>query len=191
MKKAIFLDRDGVINENVKDLVKISQFNLLPNVAEAIKKINDSGYLAIIITNQPIIAKGFCTFKEMEKIHEKMKELISKKGAFIDKLYMCPHHPEKGFPGEFAELKIDCSCRKPKPGLFLQAIKELDIDPKKSWSIGDSLSDIEASKKAGIKAIFLTSGGGSGSKNESELKDSKPDYIKKNLLDAVDFILKN
>jgi len=190
MKKAIFLDRDGVINENVKDLVKVSQLKLLPNVAEAIKKINDSGYLVVIITNQPIISKGFCTFEDMEKIHDKMKQIISEKGAFIDKIYICPHHPEKGFPKEIVELKIDCSCRKPKPGLFLQAIKELDIDFKKSWSIGDSNSDTEAAEKAGLKTILLSSGGGSGSKHESELKDSKPDFVKKDLLEAVEFIIK-
>ena len=189
MKKAVFLDRDGVINENVENLTKVSQFKLIAGAAEAIKRLNDAGYLVVVITNQPIIAKGFCTFEEMEKIHDKMKKLLAKKGAHIDRIYICPHHPEKGFPGEVPELKIDCSCRKPKPGLFLQAIKELDINIKESWSIGDSKSDVEASKKAGIRTIFLSLGGGSGAKHELELKDVKPDYIKKDLSEAVDFIL--
>src|SRR3989344_3159637 len=184
MKKAIFLDRDGVINENVKDLTKLSQIKLIPNVAEAIKKINDSGYLVIIITNQPIIAKGFCTFEDIEKIHMKIKGMIAKIGGHIDRIYMCPHHPERGFEVEVVELKINCLCRKPKPGLFLQAIKELNINPKTSWSIGDSLSDIAASKKAGIKSILLISGGGSGSKQEFKLRGIKADYVKADLLEA-------
>jgi len=189
MNKAIFLDRDGVINDNVNNLVEPSQFKMLPGASEAIKKINDSGYLVVLITNQPVIAKGFCTFEGMNKIHEKMNDFLAEKGARLDKVYICPHHPKKGFPGEVPELKIDCDCRKPKSGLFLKAIKELDIDAVQSWSIGDSHGDTEAAKKVGIKTIFLTSGGGAGSKQEKELGYVKSDYVKYDLLEAVEFIL--
>lgn len=191
MKKAVFLDRDGVINQNVKDLTKPEQFVLIKGIPEAIKKLNDNGYLIIIVTNQPIIAKGFCTFEEMDKIHEKMKKLLATKGAFIDAIYTCPHHPEKGFSGEVPELKIICECRKPKPGLLLKAIKEHNIDRKKSWAIGDSKIDTAAGKAAGIKTIFLTSGGSSGSREERELVNVKPDKVFYDLKEAVDYIIDN
>lgn len=188
MKKAIFLDRDGVINENVKDMNRVEQFVMLPNVSKAIKKINDAGYLAIIITNQPIIAKGFLSFETLENIHEKMKDELRKDGAHIDDIFVCPHHPKKGFPGEIVELKIDCACRKPKPGLFLQAIKKYNIDVSKSWMIGDSKSDVVAAKNAGINSIFIPDKG-SGAEHETKLKEVKPDFEKKDLMDAVKLIL--
>lgn len=188
-QKAIFLDRDGVINENVKELSKLEDFKILPNVEVAIKKINDAGYLAIIVTNQPIISKGFLTFETLNLMHDKLKHDLKKHHAHIDDIFVCPHHPKKGFPGEIVELKIDCDCRKPKPGLFLQAIKKYNIDVSKSWIIGDSKSDILAGEKIGVKTIFIP-GKGSGAEHESKLEDVIPDYEKVDLLDAVNFILK-
>jgi len=190
MRKAIFIDRDGVINENVGDLVKPEQLKFLPGASEAIKNINASEYLAIIITNQPHIAKGFCTFEDMDKIHARMKDLLHERGARVDAIYVCPHHPKKGFEGEVPELKIACDCRKPKPGLILQAIKEHNIDPAKSWMIGDSKSDVVAGQGAGVKTIFVITGGGSGATHEDSLQDVKPDFVKKDLGEAVELILK-
>ena len=110
-QKAIFLDRDGTINKSNGFITKPEQFELIPGVAEAIKKINKSGYLAIVITNQPVIARGDCTFEELAEIHAKMETELGKEGAFIDGLYFCPHHTDKGFPGERPEYKRDCNCR--------------------------------------------------------------------------------
>jgi D-glycero-D-manno-heptose 1,7-bisphosphate phosphatase len=188
--KAIFLDRDGVINKNIKDMKKPEQFEILKGTSEAIKKINDTGYLAVVVTNQPTISKGFLSFENMEKIHDKMNKELTKYNAHIDAIYMCPHHPEKGFEREIPELKIDCNCRKPKPGMITDAIRDYNIDIRGSWIIGDSLTDIVAGKNAGIKTAFIYSGGGSGSKNEKKYKTIKPDMTCHNLLDAIKNIIK-
>lgn len=150
-QKAVFLDRDGTINKYVGFLTKLEQFELLPGAAEAIKKINKSGYLAIIVTNQPVIARGECTWDELKEIHDKMETELGKEGAFVDAIYICPHHPDKGFDGELPEYKFDCECRKPKPGLLFQAAKDFNIDLSQSIMIGDSERDIEAGKSAGCQ----------------------------------------
>jgi len=151
-QKAIFLDRDGTINKYVGFLRNIDEFELIEGVSEAIKKINQSGYLAIVVTNQPVIARGEVTWDELHEIHRRMETLLGKDGAYIDGIYICPHHPDKGFEGERPEYKIDCDCRKPKPGLLLQAVKEFNIDLSQSIMIGDSDGDVEAGKNAGCKS---------------------------------------
>ena len=150
-QKAIFLDRDGTINKMVGFITKPEQFELLPGVAKAIKAINKSGYLAIVITNQPVIARGDCTFEQLQTIHSKMETELGKEGAFVDAIYVCPHHTDKGFSGERPEYKCDCDCRKPKPGLLLQAAKDFNIDLSQSYMIGDSDRDVEAGENAGVK----------------------------------------
>ena len=189
-QKAILLDRDGVINKNVKDMKTPEQLDIIEGVPEAIKKINDAGYLAIIVTNQPTISKGFLTFEDMDKIHEKMNKELAQHDAHIDAIYMCPHHPEKGFAGEIPELKIDCNCRKPKPGLLTDAIKEYNIDKQHSWMIGDSMTDVAAGKNAGIKTVYVSSGAGSGRKDEKDYAHIVPDMTCVDLLEAVKKILK-
>lgn len=150
-QKAIFLDRDGTINKYVGFLRNIDDFELIEGVAEAIKLINQSGYLAIVVTNQPVIARGEVTWEELNEIHKKMATLLGKEGAYVDGIYICPHHPDKGFEGERPEYKIDCDCRKPKPGLLFQAAKDFNIDLSESYMIGDSLRDVKAGENAGIK----------------------------------------
>ncbi|SDB76034.1 D,D-heptose 1,7-bisphosphate phosphatase [Bacteroides ovatus] len=150
-QKAIFLDRDGTINKMVGFITKPEQFELLPGVAKAIKAINKSGYLAIVITNQPVIARGDCTFEQLQTIHNKMETELGKEGAFVDAIYVCPHHTDKGFSGERPEYKCDCDCRKPKPGLLLQAAKDFNIDLSQSYMIGDSDRDVKAGENAGVK----------------------------------------
>ena len=154
-QKAIFLDRDGTINKYVGFLTKPEQFELLPGVAEAIKWINKSGYLAIIVTNQPVIARGECNWEELQKIHDKMETELGKAGAFVDGIYVCPHHKDKGFEGERPEYKFDCGCRKPKIGLFLQAAENFNINLTQSFMIGDSERDVEAGRHAGCKDSIL------------------------------------
>ena len=153
-QKAIFLDRDGTINKYVGFLRNIDDFELIEGVAEAIKLINQSGYLAIVVTNQPVIARGEVTWEELNGIHKKMVTLLGKEGAYVDGIYICPHHPDKGFEGERPEYKIDCDCRKPKPGLLLQAAKDFNIDMSESYMIGDSHRDVEAGENAGVMKSF-------------------------------------
>lgn len=154
-QKAVFLDRDGTINQYVGFLRNEEQFELLEGVAEAVKKINESGYLAIVVTNQPVIARGEVSFEELEKIHCKMETLLGKEGAYLDAIYYCPHHPHKGYKGEVAELKIDCGCRKPKPGMILQAAEKFHIDLSQSWMVGDGQNDIQAGKEAGCRTALI------------------------------------
>lgn len=154
-QKAIFLDRDGTINKYVGFLRNIDDFELEKGAAEAIKRINQSGYLAIVITNQPVIARGELKIAELEEIHNKMETLLGLQGAYLDAVYYCPHHPHKGYPGEVAELKIDCNCRKPKPGLILEAAGKFNIDLKESWMIGDGENDIKAGKAAGCRTALI------------------------------------
>lgn len=154
-QKAIFLDRDGTVNKYVGFLRNIDDFELLPGVAEAIRKINESGFLAIVVTNQPVIARGEVTWDELKEIHNKMETLLGKEGAYLDGIYFCPHHPDKGFEGEIPELKVDCDCRKPKPGLLLKAAEDFNIDLENSWMVGDGKSDVLAGKNAGCKTAFI------------------------------------
>lgn len=155
MQKAIFLDRDGTINKYVGFLRYIDEFELLPGVSEAIKRINSLGYLAIVTTNQPVIARGEVSFDELELIHQKMETLLGNEGAYLNEIYYCAHHPHKGYKGEISELKFDCSCRKPKPGMILKAAEKYNIDLSKSWIIGDSENDIKAGKLAGCKTVLV------------------------------------
>ncbi len=154
-QKAIFLDRDGTINKYVGFLRNINEFELIDGVAEAIKAINNSGYLAIVVTNQPVIARGEVTLEELLEIHNKMETLLGLEGAYLDSIYFCPHHPHKGYDGEVRELKIDCDCRKPKPGMLLKAAKEFNIDLSQSWMVGDSEDDVLAGRAAGCKTGLI------------------------------------
>lgn len=154
-QKAIFFDRDGTINQYVGFLHSPDEFVLIDGVAEAIRKINSSGYLVIVVTNQPVIARGEVTYEGLEEIHNKMETLLGLEGAYIDGLYFCPHHPHKGFEGEVPELKIDCDCRKPKPGMLLRAAEDFNIDLSKSWMIGDGENDVKAGVAAGCRTALI------------------------------------
>lgn len=154
-QKAVFLDRDGTINKYVGFLRHIEEFELLPGVEEAIGKINAAGYLAVVITNQPVIARGEVTVPQLNEIHNKMETLLGQKGVYLDAIYYCPHHPHKGYEGEIPELKFDCSCRKPKPGMLLQAAADFNIDLSQSWMIGDGENDVKAGIAAGCKTALI------------------------------------
>lgn len=156
-QKAIFLDRDGTINKYVGFLRSIDEFELEEGAAEAIKMINQSGYLAIVATNQPVIARGEVTVPELNLIHDKMETELGKAEAYIDGLYYCPHHPHKGYEGEVPELKVDCDCRKPKPGLLIKASRDFNIDLSKSWMIGDGENDVKAGIAAGTHTALIGS----------------------------------
>jgi len=157
-QRAVFLDRDGTINQYVGFLRRIEDFQLIDGAAEAVRRINQSGYLAIVVTNQPVIARGDVTWAELEMIHRKMETLLGEKGAYIDDIFVCPHHPDKGFPGEVAAYKMECDCRKPKPGLLLHAAKQYNIDLSESWMIGDSPQDAQAGQAAGCRTATVSEG---------------------------------
>lgn len=161
-QKCVFLDRDGTLNKYVGFLRNIDELELLPGVAEAVKRINESGYLAILVTNQPVIARGEVTEKELRLIHDKLETLLGKEGAYLDAIYYCPHHPHRGYEGEIPELKIDCDCRKPKPGMLLQAAKDFNVDLSASYMVGDGENDILAGKAAGCTPVLLTEEAGEG-----------------------------
>lgn len=154
-QRAVFLDRDGTINKYVGFLRDIDDFELLDGVAEMIRKVNQSGYLAIVVSNQPVIARGEVTWSQLREIHNKMETLLGQKGAYVDDIFVCPHHPDKGFPGEVTEYKIDCDCRKPKPGMLLQATEKYNIDLAESWMLGDSEKDMEAGRAAGCRTFLF------------------------------------
>lgn len=154
-QKAIFLDRDGTINRYVGFLRNIEDFVLFPDVADGLKQINASGYLAIVVSNQPVIARGEVTTRQLREIHDKMETLLGVEGAYLDAIYYCPHHPHRGYKGEIEEFKIDCDCRKPKPGMLLKAAEDLNIDLKSSWMVGDTKNDIQAGKNAGCKTALI------------------------------------
>lgn len=168
-QKAIFLDRDGTINKYIGFLRSIDEFELINGVAEAIRKINTSGYLVIVVTNQPVVARGEVTLEELKEIHNKMETLLGKEGAYVDGIYYCPHHPHKGYKGEKLEYKIECECRKPKPGMLLKAAKDFNIDLRQSWMVGDGEQDIKAGIIAGCKTALIET-------NESSRLNKRRDF---------------
>ena len=157
-QRAIFLDRDGTINKYAGFIRKPEDFELLPESAEAVMRINEAGWLAIVVTNQPVVARGEVSFSGLREIHNKMETLLGNEGAYLDGIYLCPHHPDKGFEGEIPELKINCECRKPKPGMLFSAAQDFNIDLAASWMIGDSENDILAGKSAGCRTALIGSG---------------------------------
>ncbi len=187
-QRAIFLDRDGTINRFVGFLRDVDNFELLPRVAAAIKLINDSGYFCIVVTNQPVIARGEVTEEELRQIHNKMETELGKAGAYVDAIYYCPHHPDKGFEGERPEYKIDCECRKPKSGMLLAAARDYNINLADSWIIGDSWRDVACGINAGTRTVLISSEENKG--DETGCADKcTPDFVASDLLGAVERIL--
>ena len=186
-QRAIFLDRDGTMNVSKGFISKADDLELIPGTIDAIKAINKSGALAIVITNQPVIARGECSFEELHNIHNKLKTLLGEKGAFVDDIFYCPHHPDKGFEGEVPELKFDCECRKPKTGMIEEAVKKYNIDLSKSYMVGDSTMDLETARNAGIKSVLVDTGFAG---NDGKY-DRSCDIEAKNLFDAVEKIIKD
>ena len=185
-RRCFFLDRDGTVNKYKGLITNADMMELEWGAAEAIKRINDSGCLAVIITNQPVIARGECNFEELDRIHRRLETLLGDQGAYIDALYYCPHHPDKGFPGERAEYKISCNCRKPKTGLIELAVDRFNIDVQSSYMIGDTLRDVMTGINAGLKTVLLRTGEGG-----TDLTfDVRPDLEAENLYEALNIIMK-
>lgn len=174
-QKAVFLDRDGVINRYAGFVRRPDEFVLLDGAAEGVRKINASGYLAVLATNQPVIARGEVSYSGLDEIHRKMETLLGQQGAFLDALYFCPHHPHGGYAGEIPALKIECDCRKPKPGMLLRAAKDYNIDLSASWMVGDDERDIQAGRAAGCKTALI----GGGDFGQDVSVSSLPEFAEK------------
>ncbi len=181
-RPAVFLDRDGVINPDMGDHPGVEKFQLLPGVEEAVRRLNDSDYLAVLVTNQPMIAKGFVTREEVEKTHRRLETLLGRRGAYLDAIFYCPHHPEKGFAGEVPELKTDCPCRKPKPGMLLEAASRFNIDLPRSWMVGDSARDMAAGHAAGCRCLGV---GAAEVAGEDEHRPDLPRAVDRILADRI------
>lgn len=184
-QKAIFLDRDGTVNRKNGLIYREEQFELEDGVADAIRRINQSGYLAILVTNQPVVARGLCSIEDVENIHKKLETLLGREGVYLDDIRFCPHHPDKGYPEENPVYKIPCHCRKPDIGMLEDCADKYNIDLGKSWMVGDTTMDIQTGKNAGTRtALVLTGDGG---------KDGKyvavPDIVCRDLGQAVKMIL--
>ena len=181
----VFLDRDGTLNL-LRDYVRApSDLVLLPGAAEAVRRLNEAEHRVAIVTNQPVLARGECTPEGMRAIHAKLDDALAEAGAFADRLHLCPHHPDAGFPGEVPTLKTVCDCRKPRPGMILAAARDLNADLARSWMVGDSTSDVAAARAAGVRAILLRTGEG----GRDGKCDATPDAIVDDLPAAVDLIL--
>lgn len=180
-KIAVFLDRDGTINEEMGYLNHPDRFHLLPHVSEAIKKLNQAGILVIVATNQSGAARGFFPMQMIEIINEEMKRLLSQESAYLDKIYVCPHSPED-----------NCSCRKPKTGMLEEAARDFDLDLKNCFVVGDRIRDIEWAHRVGAKGILVLTGYGKGEYEYMfDRWKEKPEYIAENLYQAVEWMLKS
>lgn len=179
---AVFMDRDGTINEEVSFLSRMEQLRLYPQTCEAIRLINRSGMKAVVVTNQSGIARGYFTEDFVRTVHDRINELLAAEGARIDGFYVCPHHPVYG-QGLY---KKDCECRKPRPGLLLQAAREMNIDLARSYMVGDMLRDVETGKKVGAKGILVCTGYG-----PNIVRTDMPAFVAEDILEAVQWILKD
>jgi histidinol-phosphate phosphatase family protein len=157
-RAAIFIDRDGVINRHVGLLAREEDLELIPGVAEAIGKINASEFLAVVVTNQSVVARNLCSMEDVREIHRKMETLLGDEGAYLNGIYFCPHHPDKGYPEENPAYKITCNCRKPAIGMLEAAVADLGIDLATSCMIGDTSRDVQTARNAGIRAFVVHSG---------------------------------
>ena len=184
-QKCIFLDRDGTINQHIGFLNRPDQMSLIDNAADAIREINNSEYLCIVISNQPVIARGECTVDELDNIHKRMEVLLGQRHAYIDDIFYCPHHPDKGFEGEVKESKVECQCRKPGIKMILDAADKYNIDLTSAYMVGDSTLDIETGKRAGLKTILVETGE-AGSDGKYTVN---PDMRAKDIFHAVQLIL--
>ena len=186
MNRAVFIDRDGTISEEVGYINHPSRFRVFPYSAAAIKRLNDAGWLAILVTNQAGVARGYFAEDMVHTVHNQLELDLKKDGARLDAIYYCAHHPSVGEP----PYRFDCDCRKPKPGLIVRAATELNVDLGRSWMIGDRYSDIELARNAGVSSAFVLSGYGRGEweHQRGEWKH-EPDLVSENLLEAITAII--
>ena len=185
LRSAVFLDRDGTLNREVDHLSHPEQLVLHEGAAEAVRRINRAGKLVVVVTNQPVVARGDVSSDGLKRIHARLEALLGEGGAYLDRIYVCPHHPDKGFPGEVRELKVDCACRKPKTGLIDAACRDLQIRRTSSWLVGDSAADIEAGQQACMRTVLVCT----GHAGRDAKRPLRPDYVVPDLASAASWIL--
>ena len=185
-QRAVFIDRDGTISEEVGYINHVSRFRLFPYAPAAIKHLNENGWLAIVITNQAGVARGYFSEDTIQAVHGAMTNELKSNGAQLDAIYYCAHHPSVGEP----PYRFDCDCRKPKPGLISRAVKDFGINLEESWMVGDRYSDVELARNAGVKSMFVLSGYGRGEWEHQRLNwTEQPDLVAEDLLGAVRLIV--
>jgi len=181
-RRAVFIDRDGTLSEEVGYINHPSRFRLFPYSADAIRQLNKNGWLAIVTTNQAGVARGYFSEEMIANVHKGMTKDLESGGATLDAIYYCAHHPSVGEP----PYRFDCDCRKPKPGLISRAARELEINLNESWMVGDRYSDVELARNAGVKSAFVLSGYGRGEwEHQRQTWTHQPDLVAENLLEAV------
>lgn len=185
-QRAVFLDRDGTLIHEKDCMRSAEELELLAGAGKSISELNHHGWRTVVVTNQPVIAKGWCSEAELQRMHNKLETLLGQEHAFLDRIYFCPHHPDGGFEGERKELKVHCNCRKPGIGMIQRAIAELNIDVKQSWLIGDTTTDLQTAKNAGLKSILVRTGHGGRDAKHS----ARPDHSCDSIAEAVDFIIR-
>lgn len=181
-KKAFFIDRDGTVIKHIELMRSSKDLKLLPGVDKAIRTINERGFFVVLVSNQPVVARGLATPEEIETIHSDLKDKLEKKGARIDVAYFCPHHPN----ADVKKYRVKCQCRKPAPGMILKAMRKFNIDPKRSFMVGDAMIDVIAGKRAGLKTVLVKTGPGHAL--DGQFLDIEPDFKAKNLPEAVSFL---
>jgi D-glycero-D-manno-heptose 1,7-bisphosphate phosphatase len=185
-KRAVFIDRDGTISEEVGYVNHVSRYRVLPFAAEAVRTLNERGWLAVLVTNQAGVARGYFKEEMIGQVHSVLGEELARGGARLDAVYYCPHHPSVGEP----PYRLDCDCRKPKPGLIQRAARELGLDLRRSWMVGDRYSDVELARNAGVRSAFVLTGYGRGEyEYQSKAWEHHPDLVAENLLEAVQKIV--
>jgi histidinol-phosphate phosphatase family protein len=184
-QRAVFLDRDGTLVVDQDCLRTEAGLELLPGAAEAVHELNQHGWRAVVVTNQPVVAKGWCSEAGLRVIHNKMETLLGQQHAFLDRIYLCPHHPDKGFAGERPELKITCGCRKPGIGMIKRAVADLNVDLAQSWLIGDTTTDVQTARNAGLRSILVRTGAG----GRDAKHDATPDFVFDTIREAVQFVV--
>jgi D-glycero-D-manno-heptose 1,7-bisphosphate phosphatase len=186
MKRAVFIDRDGTISEEVGYINHPARFRVFPYAAAAIKLLNEANWLAVLVTNQAGVARGYFSEDMIGLVHQQLEQNLQQNGAKLNAIYYCAHHPSVGQP----PYRFDCDCRKPKPGLILRAAKELGIDLSQSWMVGDRHSDVELAGAAGVQSAFVLSGYGRGEWEYQRASwQHQPDLVAENLLEAVQRIV--
>ncbi len=184
-RPAVFLDRDGTLNDDRPFINRAANLELLPGAGPALRRLRDAGFLLIVVTNQPVIARGEASWADMADIHRKLEWDLGKAGAYIDAIYLCPHHPDAGFPGEVLALKIACACRKPATGLIDQACRDFAIDRPASWVVGDSTRDVELARRAGLRSVLVRTGNGG---EDGRYPEVRPVHVVADIAAAADLI---
>jgi D-glycero-D-manno-heptose 1,7-bisphosphate phosphatase len=181
-RRAVFIDRDGTISEEVGYVNHVSRYRVFPFAAEAVRALNERGWLAVLITNQAGVARGYFAEEMIGRVHGVLIDELERGGAHLDAVYYCPHHPSVGEP----PYRLDCDCRKPKPGLIKRAADDLGLDLARCWMVGDRYSDTELARNAGVRSAFVLTGYGRGElKHQSQAWEHRPDLVAENLLEAV------